>query len=96
MKSKDLERGSEPSLNSLAPVEVAKSKKAPAFVMAGERPRQRDYDCGLYAIMFAICVSKCLALSLITRKKSQCFPGYTLMPHNWPTTGKGSTTWCYE
>jgi hypothetical protein len=38
-KSKDLERVSAPSLNSLAPVEVAKSKKAPAFAMAGERAK---------------------------------------------------------
>jgi Ulp1 family protease len=28
-------------------------------------PRQRDHDCGLYAIMFAMCVSKRLPLSLI-------------------------------
>jgi hypothetical protein len=37
--SKDLERGSAPSLNSLAPVEVAKSRNAPAFAMAGERAK---------------------------------------------------------
>jgi hypothetical protein len=38
-KSKDLERGSAPSLNSLAPVEVAKSRNAPSFAMAGERAK---------------------------------------------------------
>ncbi len=37
MKSKDLERGSAPILNSLAPVDVDKFRKAPAFAMAGER-----------------------------------------------------------
>jgi Ulp1 family protease len=30
---------------------------------------QRDHDCGLYAIMFALCVSKRLPLSLITRRR---------------------------
>jgi hypothetical protein len=34
-----------------------------------DTPRQRDYDCGLYAIMFAMCVSKRLPLSLITRRR---------------------------
>jgi hypothetical protein len=38
-KAKDLERGSAPSLNSLAPVEVAKHRNAPAFAMAGERAK---------------------------------------------------------
>jgi hypothetical protein len=38
-KSKDLERGSAPSLNSLAPVEVAKSRNDPAFAMASERAK---------------------------------------------------------
>jgi hypothetical protein len=34
-----------------------------------DTPRQRDHDCGLYAIMFAMCVSKRLPLSLITRRR---------------------------
>jgi hypothetical protein len=38
-KSKDLDRGSAPSLNSLAPVEVAKFRNAPEFAMAGERAK---------------------------------------------------------
>jgi hypothetical protein len=38
-KSKHLERGSAPSLNSLAPVEVAKFRNTPAFTMAGERAK---------------------------------------------------------
>jgi Ulp1 family protease len=32
-------------------------------------PHQRDHDCGLYAIMFAMCVSKRLPLLLITRRR---------------------------
>jgi hypothetical protein len=32
-------------------------------------PRQSDHDSGLYAIMFAMCVSKRLPLSLITRRR---------------------------
>jgi hypothetical protein len=34
-----------------------------------DTPRQRDHDCGVYAIMFAMCVSKRLPLSLITRRR---------------------------
>jgi hypothetical protein len=34
-----------------------------------DTPRQRDHDCGLYAIMFAMCLSKRLPLSLITRRR---------------------------
>jgi hypothetical protein len=34
-----------------------------------DTPRQRDHDCGLYAIMFTMCVSKRLPLSLITRRR---------------------------
>jgi hypothetical protein len=39
MKSKDLETGSEPRLNSLAPVEVAKSRNNPGFAMADKRAK---------------------------------------------------------
>jgi hypothetical protein len=38
-KLKDLESGSAPILNSLAPVDVDKFKKAPVFAMAGKRAK---------------------------------------------------------
>ena len=38
-KSKVLDNGSEPTLKSLAPADVDKSRKVPAFAMAGERAK---------------------------------------------------------